>query len=59
MEHHLRCGLDYFIIELFQSADALEKLLSEIDFGLGNDIWIEDHLHIFGTLFNRDISKCI
>jgi hypothetical protein len=59
MEHHLRYGLDYFIIELFQSADALEKLLSEIDFGLGDDIWIEDYLHIFGTLFNRDIFKCI
>jgi hypothetical protein len=35
------------------------KLLSEIDLGLGNDSWIEDHSLIFGTLYYRDIFKCI
>ena len=30
-----------------------------MDFGLGNDSWIENHSHIFGTLFYRDIFKCI
>jgi hypothetical protein len=34
-------------------------LLSELDFGLGKDSWIEDALHIFGTVYNRDIFKCI
>jgi hypothetical protein len=41
------------------SADALRKLLSELDFGLGDDSWIEDDSHIFGTLYYRDIFKCI
>jgi hypothetical protein len=35
------------------------KLLSEIDLGLGNNSWIEDHSLIFGTLYYRDIFKCI
>jgi len=34
-------------------------LLSRLDFGLANDSWIEDHLHIFGTLYHRAIFKCI
>ena len=46
-------------MESFQSADALRKLLSRLDFGLSNDSWIEDHLHIFGTLYYWDIFKCI
>jgi len=44
-------------IESFHSADALRKLLSELDFGLGDDSWIEDDSHIFGTLYYRDISN--
>ena len=59
IDHHLRCGWDNSKIKSFQSADDLGKLLSEIDFGLGNDSWIEDHSHIFRTLYYRDISKCI
>jgi hypothetical protein len=59
IDQHLRRGLDNFKIESFQSADALRKLLSEIDFGLGDDSWIEDHSHIFGTLYYRDIFKCM
>jgi len=59
IDQHLRRGLDNFKIESFQSADALQKLLSELDFGLGNDSWIEDHLAISGTLYYRDIFKCI
>ena len=39
---HLRRGLDNFKIVSFQSEDALPKLLSELDFGLGYDSWIED-----------------
>ena len=46
-------------MELFQSADAMRKLLSQLDFGLADDSWIEDHSHIFGTSYYRDISKCI
>jgi hypothetical protein len=34
-------------------------LLSELDFGFGDDSWIEDDSHIFGTLFYRDIFECI
>jgi len=59
IDHHLRCGLDNFNIESFQSADTLRNLLTRLDFGLGNDSWIEDHSHIFGTLYYRDIFKCI
>jgi len=36
-----------------------EKLLSELNFGLGDDSWNEDDSHIFGTLYYRDILKCI
>ena len=49
MDQHLRHGLDNYIIESFQSADALRKLLSELDSGLSDDSWIEDDSHIFGT----------
>jgi hypothetical protein len=59
IDQHLRHGLDHFKIESFQSADALQKLLSEINFGLGDDRGIEDHLQVFGTLFYKDIFKCI
>jgi len=59
IDHHLRCGLDNFNIKSFQSADALRKLLSRLNFGLGNERWIEDHSHIFGTLYYRDIFICI
>jgi hypothetical protein len=46
-------------MESFHSADALLKLLFELDFRLGDDSWIEDDSHIFGTLYYRDIFKCI
>ena len=59
IDQHLRRGLDNFNIESFQSADALRNLLSRLDFGLGNDSWIEDHSHIFVTLYYRAIFKCI
>jgi hypothetical protein len=59
IDQHLRRGLDNFIIESFHSADALRKLPSELDFGLGDNSWIEDDSHIFGTLYYRDIFKCI
>jgi len=59
IDQHLRRGLHNFNIESFQSADILRKLLSRLDFGLGNDSWIEDDSHIFGTLYYRDIFKCI
>ena len=57
IDQYLRRGLDNFNIELFQSADALPKLLSRLDFGLSNDSWIEDHSYIFGTLYYRDTFK--
>jgi len=56
---NLRCGLDHFTIESFQLADTVWKLLSEVDFGLGNDSWIENQSLIFTTLYSRDIFKCI
>jgi len=59
IDQHLRRGLDNFKIESFQSADARQKLLSQPHFGLGDDSWIEDDSHIFGTLYYRDIFKCI
>jgi hypothetical protein len=59
LDQHLRRGLANFNIELFQSADALSKLLYRLDFGLSNDSCIEDHSHIFQTLYYRDIIKCI
>ena len=49
IDQHHRHGLDNFKIESFQSADALQMLLSELDFGLSNDSSIEDDSHIFGT----------
>jgi len=52
-------GLDNFKIDSFQSAHAMRKLLSEFDFGLSNDSWIDDDSHIFGTLYYRDIFKYI
>jgi hypothetical protein len=51
--------MDNIKIESFHSADALQKLLSELNFGLGDDSWIEDDSHIFGTLHYRDIFKSI
>ena len=59
IDQHLRRGLHNFNIESFPSAHAPRKLLSRLDFGLGNDCWIEDHSHHFGTLYYRDIFKCI
>jgi len=59
IDQHLRHGLDTYKIETFQSADALRKRLSELDFVLGHDSSIEDDSPIFGTLFYRDIFKCI
>jgi len=43
IDQHLRRGLHIFEIESFQSADALRKVLSALNFGLGDDSWIEDH----------------
>jgi len=48
--HHLMSEQDNFKIESFESVDALRKFLPELNFGLSNDSWIEDHSHIFGTL---------
>jgi len=59
VDQHLRRGQHNFKIESFQSADVLRKLLSELDFKLGDDGLIEDNSHIFGTLYYRDIFKCI
>jgi hypothetical protein len=59
IDQHLRHGLDNFKIESFQSADAMRKLLSQLDFRLGDDSWIDDDSHIFGILYYRDIFKYI
>jgi len=59
IDQHLRHGLDNFNIESFQSADALRKLLSRLNFELSNDSWNKDHSHIFGTSYYSDVFKCI
>jgi len=59
IDRHLRRWLDNIKIESFQSADALQKLLSKLDFGLGDDSWIADDSHILGTWDYRDVFKCI
>ena len=59
IDQHLTRRLDNFNIDSFQSADALRKLLSRLDSRLGNDSWIEDHSHIFGTLYYRDSFRSI
>jgi hypothetical protein len=59
IDEHLRHGLDNFKIESIQSANALWKLLTELNFGPGDDSWIEDDSHIFGVFYYRDIFKCI
>jgi hypothetical protein len=59
IDQHLRCGLDNFKIESFQSAALMRKLLSELDFRLGDDSWIDDDSPIFGALYYRDIFECI
>jgi len=51
IDQHLRHGMDNFKIKSFQSADALRKLLSRLNFGLGNETWIEEHSQIFSTLY--------
>ena len=56
---HLRHGLDNSKIESFQSADAKRMILTEHDFRLGDDSWIENNSRIFGTLYYSDIWKCI
>jgi hypothetical protein len=45
--------------ELFQQADALWKLFSELNFGLDKDTSIENNFHIFGKLYYCYIFKCI
>ena len=59
IDQHQRHGLHNFKIKSFQSADALQKLLSQLHFGLGDDSWIEDDSHIFGTLYYWDIFKLV
>jgi hypothetical protein len=48
-----------FNIQSFQSADALRMLLSRLDYRLGNDSWMENHWHSFGTLYYGDIFKSV
>jgi len=52
-------GQDTYKIKTLQSADALQKLLSELDSGISNDHWIYDGSHIIRTLYNWDIFNCI
>jgi hypothetical protein len=55
IDQHLSHRLENYKIESFQSAATLRKLLSELNFRLGNDSWIQDDSYIFGTLFYRDM----
>jgi len=59
IDQHLRNGLDNFKIKSFQSGDALKMLLSQLDFGHGDDSGVEDYSPIFRTLYYSDIFKYI
>ena len=59
IDQHLGRGLYSFKIEWLQLADALRKLLPELDIGLRDDCWIKGDSHVLGTLYYRDIFKCI
>jgi len=59
IDQHLRHELDNYKIESLKSSDTRQNLLWELDFGLGDDSWIDDDPHIFGTLYYRDIFNCI
>jgi len=56
---HLWRGLDNFKFKSFQSADALWKILSGLEFWLGDDSWIEADSHLIGTLYYKDIFQYI
>ena len=59
IDQHLRHGLGNFKIKSCPSADAWRKRLFENECRLWDDSWIEDHSHIFRTLYYRDNFKCI
>jgi hypothetical protein len=59
IDSHLRRELENYNIISYQSTDDLQKLLSQLDFGLGNDSWIDDNSHIFRSLYYSDIFHCI
>jgi hypothetical protein len=59
LDQHLTHGLHNVKIGSIQCADTLQKLLSELEFGLGDDSWIDDHSHNVGTLYYRDISSVL
>jgi hypothetical protein len=58
IDQHVRRGLDNSKIESFQSAVAQREILSQLEFGLGDDSLIEHHSYISGTFYYRDIIKC-
>jgi hypothetical protein len=59
IDQHLMCELDIIRIKSFLSADAMQKLLSEVNFRHNEDCWIEDDSHIFRRLYYKDIFKCV
>jgi len=46
--------LDNIKMESVKSCEGLRKLLTTLQCGLSDDIWIKDYLHNFGTLYYRD-----
>jgi len=59
IDHGLSPGMDNFELEWFQLADALQKLLSEVDISFGNYCWVEAYLFILRKLYNLDIFTCL
>jgi len=59
IDQHLMREQDKFKTESFQLVDAQHKLLSELNFRLGDNHWIPDLSLVFGTLCYRHIFKCI
>jgi len=52
-------GLDNYIWESFPLADALQKLVSAPDFGLGNESWTVNHSHLFRIVYYRNIFNSV
>jgi len=55
LSHCPKYGLDNVMIEALHWADTMRKLHSELHFGLSDNSHIEDHLHLFQTLYYRYI----
>jgi len=56
---HVRHGMGNCKIRSWQIADALQKLLCDVDPGIGDAGGIEHYVRISPTIYYRDVFKCI